>query len=166
MPVPPQTAQARFPVPVHSLHSMTKNPTNRFPVPPHLPQGTLFSPRQPEHSRIRIFPSLQHVHYIRLFPNPIALPPSPASHVAPRSLDVSCWNCHHRPIMSADLWPDHVPVPTFGPRMVCTRCGIIGVDARPNLNLLQCSTPLPRWAIGGQPHRKQSSGNFTPIVMD
>jgi hypothetical protein len=23
-------------------------------------------------------------------------------------------------------------VPTFGPRMVCTRCGIIGADARPN----------------------------------
>jgi hypothetical protein len=29
-------------------------------------------------------------------------------------------------------WPDHVPVPTFGPRMVCTRCGIVGADARPN----------------------------------
>jgi hypothetical protein len=25
-----------------------------------------------------------------------------------------------------------VPVPAFGPRMVCTRCGIIGADARPN----------------------------------
>jgi hypothetical protein len=36
------------------------------------------------------------------------------------SLDVSCWNCHHRAIMSADLWPDQVPVPTFGTRMVCT----------------------------------------------
>jgi hypothetical protein len=34
--------------------------------------------------------------------------------------------------MSADPWPDHVPVPSFGPRMVCTRCGIIGADARPN----------------------------------
>jgi hypothetical protein len=49
-----------------------------------------------------------------------------------RSLDVSCWNCHHRAILSADSYPDHVPVPTFGPRMVCTRCGIIGADARPN----------------------------------
>jgi hypothetical protein len=29
-------------------------------------------------------------------------------------------------------WPDEVPVPTFGPRMVCTGCGIIGADARPN----------------------------------
>jgi hypothetical protein len=49
-----------------------------------------------------------------------------------RSLDVSCWRCHHRAIFSADPWPDDVPVPTFGPRMVCTRCGIIGADARPN----------------------------------
>jgi hypothetical protein len=38
-----------------------------------------------------------------------------------RSLDVSCWICHHRTIMSAEPWPDHVPVPTFGPRMVCTK---------------------------------------------
>ena len=40
-----------------------------------------------------------------------------------RSLDVSCLKCHHRTILSADLWPDHVPVPSFGPRMVCTKCG-------------------------------------------
>ena len=49
-----------------------------------------------------------------------------------RSLDVRCWQCHHRAIMSADPWPDHVLVPSFGPRRVCTRCGIIGADARPN----------------------------------
>jgi hypothetical protein len=49
-----------------------------------------------------------------------------------RSLDVSCSLCHHRVILSADPWPDHVPVPSFGPRMVCTRCGIIGADAWPN----------------------------------
>jgi len=46
------------------------------------------------------------------------------------SLDVPCWNYHHRAIMSAGPWPDDVPVPTFGPRMVCTRCRIIGADAR------------------------------------
>jgi hypothetical protein len=49
-----------------------------------------------------------------------------------RSLDVTCWQCHHRATMSADPWPDDVPVLTFGPRTVCTRCGIIGADARPN----------------------------------
>ena len=29
-----------------------------------------------------------------------------------RSLDVCCWICHHRAIMSADRWPDDVPMPT------------------------------------------------------
>jgi hypothetical protein len=49
-----------------------------------------------------------------------------------RSLFVSCWNCHHRAVLGADRRRDDVPVPTFGPRMVCTRCGIVGADARPN----------------------------------
>jgi hypothetical protein len=49
-----------------------------------------------------------------------------------RSLDVSCWNCHHQAVLSADRWSDQVPVPSFGPRMVCTSCGIVGADARPN----------------------------------
>jgi hypothetical protein len=26
-----------------------------------------------------------------------------------RSLAVCCWQCHHRTILSADPWPDHVP---------------------------------------------------------
>jgi hypothetical protein len=45
---------------------------------------------------------------------------------------VSCWQCHREAVLSADRWPDHMAVPTLGPRMVCTRCGIIGADARPN----------------------------------
>jgi hypothetical protein len=49
-----------------------------------------------------------------------------------RSLDVSCWNCQHQAVVSAERWPDQVPVPSFRPRMVCTRCGIVGADARPN----------------------------------
>jgi hypothetical protein len=49
-----------------------------------------------------------------------------------RSFDVSCWNCQHRAVLSADRWPDDIAVPTFGPRMVCIGCGIVGADARPN----------------------------------
>jgi hypothetical protein len=49
-----------------------------------------------------------------------------------RSLDVSCCNCQHQAVLSADRWPDNVAVPAFGPRMVCTPCGIVGADARPN----------------------------------
>jgi hypothetical protein len=40
-----------------------------------------------------------------------------------RSLAVSCFCCRHEAVVSADQWPDHVPVPTFGRRMVRTRCG-------------------------------------------
>jgi hypothetical protein len=36
-----------------------------------------------------------------------------------RSIAVSCWQCHHEAVLSADRWPDHMAVPTFGPRMVC-----------------------------------------------
>jgi len=49
-----------------------------------------------------------------------------------RSLAVSCLLCRHESVLSAEPWPDNVPVPTFGPRMVCTRCGIVGADARPH----------------------------------
>jgi hypothetical protein len=49
-----------------------------------------------------------------------------------RSLFVSCWNCHHQAVLSADRWQVDVAVPAFGPRTVCTRCGIVGADARPN----------------------------------
>jgi hypothetical protein len=37
-----------------------------------------------------------------------------------RSIAVSCWQCHHEAVLCADCWPDHMTVPTFGPRMVCT----------------------------------------------
>jgi hypothetical protein len=47
-----------------------------------------------------------------------------------RSLFVSCWLCHHRAVLSADRWPDEIPVPAFGPRMVCTSVGIVGADAQ------------------------------------
>jgi hypothetical protein len=36
-----------------------------------------------------------------------------------RSLAVYCWACHHQAVLAVDKWPDHVPVPAFGPRMVC-----------------------------------------------
>jgi hypothetical protein len=38
---------------------------------------------------------------------------------------------HHAAVLSVEPCP-HVPVPTFGPRMVCTVCGIVGADVRPN----------------------------------
>jgi hypothetical protein len=36
------------------------------------------------------------------------------------------------PVLDASRWPDDVPVPSFGSRMVCTKCGTVGADVRPN----------------------------------
>ena len=50
-----------------------------------------------------------------------------------RSLWVVCDICHHEAVMNVDRFGDDVPVPAFGPRMVCcTGYGIIGTFARRN----------------------------------
>ena len=49
-----------------------------------------------------------------------------------RSLSVTCELCHHAATMNVDRFGDAMTVPAFGPRMVCTGCGIVGVDVRPN----------------------------------
>ena len=52
----------------------------------------------------------------------------PALRLRPVSMRFRAWPAFGSP-MSADPSPNHVPLPSFGPRMVCTRCGIIGADA-------------------------------------
>jgi hypothetical protein len=49
-----------------------------------------------------------------------------------RSLDVQCNTCRHQVIMNVDHLAGDLTVPSFGPRMVCTKCGNIGADVRPN----------------------------------
>jgi hypothetical protein len=51
-----------------------------------------------------------------------------------RGLAVYCINpnCQHQTVISADDYADDVAVPWFGQQMVCTTCGMIGADARPN----------------------------------
>ena len=49
-----------------------------------------------------------------------------------RSLWIQCNRCRHTTIMNVDHLPGDLTVPSFGPRMVCTKCGTIGADARPN----------------------------------
>jgi hypothetical protein len=49
-----------------------------------------------------------------------------------RGLDVTCLHCGYHTDVNVDAWPDDVPVPSFGPRMRCTKCGHLGADARPN----------------------------------
>jgi hypothetical protein len=40
--------------------------------------------------------------------------------------------CNHDAILDTAPYPDEMSVPAFGPRMVCTVCGAIGADVRPN----------------------------------
>jgi hypothetical protein len=49
-----------------------------------------------------------------------------------RRLSVSCPCCHHQVEFNVDHMLDDVVVPSIGPRMICTRCGHVGADARPD----------------------------------
>ncbi len=40
--------------------------------------------------------------------------------------------CHHRATIEADHWPDQTGIPDLCPKAVCTRCGVIGADVRPD----------------------------------
>jgi len=46
-----------------------------------------------------------------------------------RGLFVTCSACGYHAEVNADPWPDDVPVPSFGPRMRCTKCGHLGANA-------------------------------------
>jgi hypothetical protein len=51
-----------------------------------------------------------------------------------RTLAVWCSRrgCGHHCVVEVERYGDDVPVPWFGPRMRCERCGHLGADARPN----------------------------------
>ena len=49
-----------------------------------------------------------------------------------RSLAFQCHQCRHDRIMNVDHLPGHLTVPSFVPRMVCTKCG---ADVRPTRNI-------------------------------
>jgi hypothetical protein len=41
-------------------------------------------------------------------------------------------NCYNHSILDVSGYGDDMPLPSFGPRLRCERCGHLGVDARPN----------------------------------
>jgi hypothetical protein len=48
------------------------------------------------------------------------------------SLSVTCHLCHHEALLNADRFADAVPIPAVGPRVVCSSCGTVGADVRPD----------------------------------
>lgn len=56
-----------------------------------------------------------------------------------RSLAVTCELYNLGAVLPVDPWSDAVPVRAFAPRMVCTACGIVGADARPNWREMEAS---------------------------
>ena len=53
-----------------------------------------------------------------------------------RTVAITChaMGCHHHAMLDVNGFADNLAVPSFGLRMVCTVCGAIGADARPNWN--------------------------------
>jgi hypothetical protein len=49
-----------------------------------------------------------------------------------RSLLVICHECRHEVVVNVDPYPSQLRVRWFGPRMVCTKCGMVGAEVKPN----------------------------------
>ena len=52
-----------------------------------------------------------------------------------RSVLVHCLNCRtcwHSARLNVDDLPDDIELRSLGPRMVCTQCGLVGADVRPD----------------------------------
>ena len=51
-----------------------------------------------------------------------------------RGLFATCGHCGHERAVNMDDWPDDAAVPSFGPRMRCSRSGKLGATAVPGSN--------------------------------
>jgi hypothetical protein len=49
-----------------------------------------------------------------------------------QAIEVQCFGCRHEVVINVDKYPGDLLVREFGPRMVCTKCGMVGADVRPN----------------------------------
>jgi hypothetical protein len=54
--------------------------------------------------------------------------------------------CHHSAIVDADRWLDETVLLDLDRKAVCTKCGIIGADVRPNWS----ERPPPQSLTGAQ----------------
>ena len=70
-------------------------------------------------------------------PEPYRGPPVTLGHLRShgcRRLLIYCSTgvCHHSAVVDADLWPDETALRDLSPKAVCTKCGMIGADVRPD----------------------------------
>jgi hypothetical protein len=70
-------------------------------------------------------------------PQPYRGPPVTLGHIRShgvRNVLIYCstGRCHHSAVVDADRWPDDTALNDLCPRAVCTKCGTIGADVRPN----------------------------------
>jgi ribosomal protein L37E len=63
-------------------------------------------------------------------PPPAAMTLGNMRALGPHSLDVECRACGHHTSVDVDDWPDETPVPSFGSRMRCRKCGHLGASVR------------------------------------
>jgi hypothetical protein len=64
--------------------------------------------------------------------------------LGPRDLDVTCKACGYHTTVNMDAWPDEEPVPAFGRRMRCTKCGHLSASARPDWTQRRAAPGPPR----------------------
>jgi len=71
---------------------------------------------------------------MRNTPPPMTLGNMRANGVRTIAVWCSARGCGHHHIIDVERYGDDVPVPWFGPRLRCERCGHLGAHARPNWN--------------------------------
>jgi predicted DNA-binding ribbon-helix-helix protein len=52
--------------------------------------------------------------------------------------------CHHETTMSVDNYPDQIELPSFAPRMACSKCGGKRIEVRPNWKEMPVMPPKLR----------------------
>jgi hypothetical protein len=64
-----------------------------------------------------------------------------------RHLLIYCTHyCYHSAVINADRWPDETALLDLDRRAICTKCGMIGADVRPNWS----ERPPPKSLTGTQ----------------
>jgi hypothetical protein len=84
-------------------------------------------------------------------PAPYRGPPVTLGHIRShgvRRLLIYCstGHCHHSAVVDVDRWPDDTVLLDLDRRAVCTKCGMIGADVRPNWS----ERPQPETLTGTQ----------------